>query len=52
MGGLQDQWFLTEDGIYELLFISRKPIAKEFKKWVRKLIKQIRLNYLVMKSYR
>lgn len=44
MGGLQDQWFLTEDGIYELLFISRKPIAKEFKKWVRKLIKQIRLN--------
>ena len=44
MGGLQDQWFLTEDGIYELLFISRKPIAKEFKKWVRKTIKQIRLN--------
>lgn len=43
-GGLQDQWFLTEDGLYELIFISRKPIAKEFKKWVRKLIKQIRLN--------
>ena len=43
-GGLQDQWFLTEDGIYEVLMISRKPIAKEFKKWVRKTIKQIRLN--------
>jgi len=42
--GLQEQWFLTEDGIYEVLFISRKPIAKEFKKWVRKTIKQIRLN--------
>ena len=44
MGGLQEQWFLTEDGLYELLFISRKPIAKEFKKWVRNIIKDIRLN--------
>jgi prophage antirepressor-like protein len=43
-GGLQEQWFLTEDGVYEVLFISKKPIAKEFKKWVRKTIKQIRLN--------
>jgi prophage antirepressor-like protein len=43
-GGLQEQWFLTEDGLYELLFISRKPIAKEFKKWVRKIIKDIRIN--------
>jgi prophage antirepressor-like protein len=37
-GGLQEQWFLTEDGVYELLFISRKKIAKEFKKWVRNII--------------
>jgi prophage antirepressor-like protein len=44
MGGLQEQLFLTEDGLYELLFISRKPIAKEFKKWVRNIIKQIRIN--------
>lgn len=43
-GCLQEQWFLTEDGIYEVLFISKKPIAKEFKKWVRKTIKEIRLN--------
>lgn len=42
--GLKDQWFLTEEGIYEVLFISRKPIAKEFKKWIRKTIKQIRQN--------
>lgn len=42
--GNSNTWFLTEEGIYELLFISRKPIAKEFKKWVRKTIKQIRLN--------
>jgi prophage antirepressor-like protein len=44
MGGLQEQLFLTEEGLYELLFISRKPIAKEFKKWVRSLIKDIRIN--------
>jgi prophage antirepressor-like protein len=44
MGGLQEQWFLTEDGLYELLFISRKPIAKEFKKWVRNIIIDIRRN--------
>ena len=43
MGGLQDTWFVTEEGVYEILFISRKPIAKEFKKWLRKT-KQIRLN--------
>ena len=28
-GGLQEQWFLTEEGLYEVLFISRKPIAKQ-----------------------
>jgi len=25
-------WFLTEDGLYEVLMQSRKPIAKTFKK--------------------
>jgi prophage antirepressor-like protein len=39
-----DTWFLTEDGVYEVLFISKKPIAKKFKKWVRTLIKDIRQN--------
>ena len=35
-------WFLTEQGLYEVLFQSRKPIAKEFKKEVKKILKQIR----------
>jgi prophage antirepressor-like protein len=35
-------WFLTIDGLYELLFISRKPIAKEFRKWVRNVLEEIR----------
>ncbi len=29
---MRDMWFLTEDGLYEVLMQSRKPIAKEFKK--------------------
>jgi prophage antirepressor-like protein len=42
--GPQEQWFLTEDGLYEVLFISRKPIAKQFKTWVRGVIKDVRIN--------
>ena len=34
--------FLTEDGLYEVLMLSRKPIAKEFKKEVKKILKLIR----------
>ena len=35
LGGIQETWFLTEDGLYEVLMQSRKPIAKEFKKKVK-----------------
>lgn len=31
-------WFLTEDGLYEVLMQSRKPIAKQFKKEVKKTL--------------
>lgn len=34
--------FLTEDGFYEVLMQSRKPIAKQFKKEVKNILKQIR----------
>ena len=40
--GQQEQWFLTEYGLYEVLMQSRKPIAKEFKKGVKKILKDIR----------
>lgn len=33
---------LTEDGLYEVLMQSRKPIAKEFKKEVKAILKSIR----------
>lgn len=40
--GQQEQWFLTEDGLYEVLMQSRKPIAKQFKKEVKKILKALR----------
>lgn len=36
--------FLTEDGLYEVLMQSRKPIAKAFKREVKQILKTIRLN--------
>lgn len=35
-------WFLTENGLYEVLMQSRKPIAKQFKKEVKEILKTIR----------
>lgn len=42
VNGGSDAWFLTEDGLYEVLMLSRKPIAKDFKKEVKKILKSIR----------
>ena len=42
LGGKQEAWFLTEDGVYEVLMQSRKPIAKQFKKEVKAVLKSIR----------
>lgn len=33
---------LTEDGLYEVLMQSRKPIAKQFKKKIKEILKDIR----------
>jgi phage antirepressor YoqD-like protein len=41
-GQNRDAWFLTEDGLYEVLMQSRKPIAKQFKKKVKEILKTIR----------
>lgn len=41
-GGNQNAWFLTEDGLYEVLIQSRKPQAKQFKKGVKEILKSIR----------
>lgn len=45
MGSLNNAYsalFLTEDGLYEVLMQSRKPIAKQFKAEVKVILKSIR----------
>lgn len=41
-GQNREYWFLTEDGMYEVLMQSRKPIAKKFKKKVKAILKELR----------
>ena len=43
-GQNREMWFLTENGLYEVLMQSRKPIAKEYKKGVKHILREIRLN--------
>lgn len=43
-GGPQEVVFLSETGVYRMLFQSRKPIAKPFQKWVAHVIKELRKN--------
>ena len=41
-GQNRQMWFLTESGLYEVLMLSRKPKAKEFKRKVKEILKNIR----------
>jgi prophage antirepressor-like protein len=41
-GGIQDMLIVNEFGIYETVFESRKPEAKDFKRWVFEMIKTLR----------
>ena len=41
-GQNREMWFLTEHGLYEILFRSNKPIAKTFKKEVKYILEQLR----------
>ena len=43
-GGTQNVSFLTEKGLYKVLFKSRKPIAEKFQNWVYEVIKELRIN--------
>lgn len=42
--GYKDVNYLTEKGLYKVLFKSRKPIAVQFQNWVFEVIKEIRKN--------
>lgn len=41
-GQNREMWLLTEDGLYEVLMQSRKPIAKTFKRKIKEILKTIR----------
>ena len=42
LGGNQQVTFLTEKGLYKILFKSRKPIAEQFQNWVCEVIIELR----------
>lgn len=46
----QTMWFVTEHGLYEVLMRSSKPLAKEFRKYVKQVLKEIRLNGYYMQG--
>lgn len=47
-----NRWFLTEDGLYEVIMQSRMPKAQQFKNAVKKILTQIRTTggYIPVKS--
>lgn len=51
-GQNREMLFVTEEGLYEVLMQSTKPIAKIFKKKVKEILKSIRKNggYIVTKE--
>lgn len=44
LGRQGDAWFLTENGLYEVLMQSRKPLSKKFKSGIKKLLREVRLK--------
>ena len=44
IGRTQQMLFLTENGLYRLLMKSKKPIARQFQKWICNILKELRLT--------
>lgn len=42
--GGQGSWFLTENGLYEVFMLSRKPIAKQLKRGIKEMLHSVRLH--------
>ena len=51
-GQNRELWFLTEYGLYEVLMQSRKPIAKQFKKQIKGILKSLRLGHTEISNIR
>ena len=41
-GGRQNQWLVTEDGLYEICMRSNLPKAKKVRKFIKSILKEIR----------
>ena len=50
LGGSQQVTFLTEKGLYKVLFKSRKPIAEKFQNWVCEVITPFDISNAVLMS--
>ena len=44
IGRVQQVTFLTEKGLYKILFKSRKSIAEQFQNWVCDVVKELRIS--------
>lgn len=42
---IKEKWFLTEYGLYEVLMQSRKPIAKIFKRSIKNILNELRIQH-------
>jgi len=47
-GDTQNTRVFTEDGIYEVTMLSRQPKAREFRSWVRKVLKSLRKGETIL----
>jgi hypothetical protein len=45
---LRERRIFTEDGIYEVTMLSRTKVAREFRAWVRKVLKSLRRGETVL----
>ncbi len=47
-GTKQETRIFTEDGIYEITMLSKQPKAREFRSWVRKILKSLRKGETIL----
>ena len=48
LSGLQETRIFTEDGIYEVTMLAKTNKAKEFRAWIRQLLKGLRKGELIL----
>ena len=49
-GGRQNQWLVTEDGLYEICMRSNLPKAKKVRKFIKGILKELRTKGYVVNN--